>query len=375
MTVLDIKRITLREIHLRLREPFRISSGVVQDRRIMLIEIEEKSGAVGWGECVAGEFPNYTPETIDTAWFACTQWLIPRLFAAGPIQPEAVLGLFDADIRGHNMAKAGLEMAIWALAAEQDGVALARLLGGTRSKVATGISIGIQRSPQALAEKAQQARAEGYRKIKCKIKPGTDLVFLEAVRHSAGEEIGIMADANSAYTLENIAQLQALDDLGLMMIEQPLAWDDLREHAELQKQLRTPICLDESITCPERARDMHMMGSGRIINIKPGRVGGLYASLQIHNYCREHGIPVWCGGMLESGIGRAHNVALASLPNFTLPGDISPSARYWAEDIVEPEWTMENGFVAVPNDIPGLGVKVRRSLVEKLTHRAEEFLR
>ncbi len=364
-----IKRITLREIHLRLREPFRISSGEVQNRRIMLVEVEDQHGAVGWGECVAGEYPNYTPETIETAWLACEKWLIPRLFAAGAVRADAVLSLFDRDIRGHNMAKAGLEMAVWALSAEIQGLPLARLLGGTRENVATGISIGIQDSPEALAEKAQQAAAEGYRKVKVKIKPGADLQYIAAVHKAVGDSVGIMADANSAYTLQDVELLRALDAFGLMMIEQPLAWDDLREHALLQRQVQTPLCLDESITSPERARDMHELGSGRIINIKPGRVAGLQASVRIHDFCREKAIPVWCGGMLESGIGRAHNVALASLPNFTLPGDISPSARYWLEDIVEPEWVMRDGLVEVPFARPGLGVRVKRDMIEKLTRR------
>ena len=270
------------------------------------------------------------------------------------------------------MAKAAVEMAMWGLAAQIQKLPLAKLIGGTREKIATGISLGIQKDPEVLVKKAAAALAEGYRKIKLKIQPGADIQYVRAVYAALGSDAHLMADANNAYTLMDINHLKKLDEFGLIMIEQPLAWDDVIRHAQLQKEMRTPICLDESITCLERAEDMVAMKSGRIINIKPGRVGGFSESIAIHNYCQENDIPVWCGGMLESGIGRAYNVALASLPNFVLPGDVSPSARYWAEDIVTPEWTMDSdGYVKVPLDRSGIGVHVEVGRIEKLTVRKE----
>jgi O-succinylbenzoate synthase len=237
-----------------------------------------------------------------------------------------------------------------------------------------GISLGIQASPEALVAKARAALDRGYRKVKIKIAPGLDLPYLGAARAALGPAAPLMADANNAYTLADADRLAALDDLDLLMIEQPLAWDDLRRHAELQRRLRTPLCLDESITSPERAEDMIALGSGRIVNIKIGRVGGHAQALAIHDLCAAHGVPVWCGGMLESGVGRAHNVAIASLPNFTLPGDVSPSERYWQRDIVRPEWTMDaEGRIRVPLDRPGIGVEVDMDRVEGLTVRAETF--
>ncbi len=370
--MLRIESVTLREISLTLKEPFQISSGTTTQRRILLVELESADGVVGWGECTAGEFPNYGPETIDTAWLAIREWVAPRVLGQSYNGPEEVHPALDADFRGHNMAKAAVEMAAWELAARTDGVPLAKKLGGTRDRIRVGISLGIQKSPKALVEKARAALERGYRKVKIKIKPGADVEYVRAVRKALGDEAPLMADANNAYTLETAEGLAALDELKLMMIEQPLAWDDLLRHAELQKRLKTPICLDESIISLDRAADMIALGAGRIVNIKPGRVGGFAASIAIHDLCAAHGIPVWCGGMLESGVGRAHNVALASLPNFTLPGDISPSERYWDEDIVSPEWTMDReGWIDVPVDHPGLGVAVDRERIEELTVRRE----
>jgi O-succinylbenzoate synthase len=363
-----IERIALREVRLALREPFRISSGVQTERRIMLLELFDASGASTWSECVAGEEPNYSEETIDTAWHAIREWIAPRVLGHAFAHPAEVHGVLARDFRGHNMAKAAVEMGCWGLAAVLDGVPLARLIGGTRERVDTGISIGIQSSPEALAERACAAVASGYRKVKLKIQPGADVEFVRAVRAAVGPDISLMVDANSAYTLADAALLRQLDDFALIMIEQPLAHDDLVRHAKLQKLLATPLCLDESITSVERAEDMITLGSGRIINIKPGRVGGYSASLAIHDLCMRHGIPVWCGGMLESGVGRAYNVALASLPNFTLPGDLSPSRRYWERDLVDPEWTMDaNGQVQVPLERAGLGVTPDLARIEELT--------
>jgi O-succinylbenzoate synthase len=368
--MITLNRIRLREIRLPLREPFRISSGVVSDRRILLLELTDASGVAVWSECVAGETPNYSPETIDTAWVAISEWVAPRVLGVGFAQPGDVHDVLDKDFRGHNMAKAAVEMGIWAVAAEQAGLPLSRLIGGTRDKIATGISLGIQKSPAALVDKARAALAEGYRKVKIKVMPGSDIEFVRAAREALGPDAPLMADANNAYTLDDIERLAALDSLKLMMIEQPLAWDDILRHAELQRRLTTPVCRDESITSHDRAIDMHTLGSGRIINIKPGRVGGFGPSIAIHDFCEQHDIPVWCGGMLESGVGRAYNVALASLSNFTKPGDVSPSARYWERDVVTPQWTMDSsGMVKVPLDRPGIGVEVDLDRVDNLTVR------
>jgi O-succinylbenzoate synthase len=269
------------------------------------------------------------------------------------------------------MARAAIEMGGWALWAEREQQSLSRVIGGTRESIATGISIGIQDSPDALVAKSRAALDAGYRKIKIKIRPGADIEYIGAVRQALGDDAPLMADANSAYTLRLADHLADLDAYKLMMLEQPLAHDDLRRHAQLQDRIATPICLDESITSVERAEDMLALGSGRIVNIKAGRVGGFTEAKAIHDLCRRNGIPVWCGGMLESGVGRAYNVALASLPNFTIPGDVSPSARYWERDIVTPEWTMDaQGHVTVPTDRSGLGVRVDVDRVEDLTVRA-----
>jgi O-succinylbenzoate synthase len=372
--MITLSRIRLREIRLPLKESFRISSGVIADRRILLLELTDANGVTTWSECVAGEAPNYTPETIDTAWTAITQWVAPRVLGTAFEQPGDVHVALDKDFRGHNMAKAAVEMGMWGLAATAAQLPLSRFIGGTRSSIATGISLGIERTPAALVAKARAAVAEGYRKVKIKIMPGSDIEFVRAAREELGPSAPLMADANNAYTLDDIDRLVELDALDLMMIEQPLAWDDIVRHAELQKRLETPVCLDESITSLDRAVDMHTLGSGRIINIKPGRVGGFGPSIAIHDFCEQHGIPVWCGGMFESGIGRAYNVALASLPNFTKPGDVSPSARYWASDIVTPEWTMDStGMVKVPLDQPGIGVVVDVNRVDNLTVRTAEI--
>jgi O-succinylbenzoate synthase len=370
--MLFIDRITLREIRLTLKEPFRISSGLVQERRIALLELHDREGASAWSECVAFQLPNYSPETIDTAWLAIREWLAPRILGRQLDGPEVVHAVLDKDIRGHNMAKAAIEMGCWGVAAAAQSQSLSELLGGTRKKVATGISLGIQREPPLLVQRAKAALAAGYRKIKVKIQPGQDVEYVRAVRDALGSAIDIMADANSAYTLDQADHLKQLDAFNLIMLEQPLGEDDLVRHAQLQRRLSTPICLDESITSVDRAEDMIFLKSGRIINIKAGRVGGLSASMAIHGVCEKAGIPVWCGGMLETGIGRAYNVALASLPGFLLPGDLSPSARYWARDIVTPEWTMDSeGMVSVPRDRPGIGVDVDVELIESLTDRIE----
>jgi len=374
--MLVVDRIVLREIRLALKEPFRISSGVVTERRIFLLELHDASGATTWAECVAGEHPNYSAETIDTAWDAIARWVAPRVLGARLDGPESVHSLLERDFRGHPMAKAAVEMGCWGLAATIEGVPLAQRIGGTRTRIPTGISLGIQKTPDALVERARAAYAQGYRKIKLKIAPGSDVAFVRAVREALGAEVHLMADANSAYRLADADHLAQLDAFDLIMIEQPLGQDDLVRHAQLQRRLRTPICLDESITSVDRAEDMIALGSGKIVNIKPGRVGGFTVSRAIHDLCERSGIPVWCGGMLESGVGRAYNVALASLANFKLPGDLSPSARYWERDVVIPEWTMDaEGMVTVPRSQPGIGVAVDVDRVDALTVRTQTLAR
>ncbi len=364
--------ITLREIHLPLKEPFRISSGVTDVRRICLLELASSDGVVEWSECVAGEEPNYSYETIGTAWLAIREWIAPRIIGKELKDPREVYPLLEANFRGHGMAKAAVEMGVWALAARRAGISLSSLLGGVRKEIEVGISIGIQQNPETLAAIVKRSLQAGYRKVKMKIEPGKDIEFVRTVRGVVGSSPRLMVDANNAYGEQDFETLRKLDQFDLMMIEQPLACDDLVRHAKLQKTLRTSLCLDESITSVQRAQDMIELGSGRIVNIKPGRVGGFTASIAIHDLCARHGIPVWCGGMLESGVGRAHNVALASLPNFTLPGDISPSSRYWERDIVHPEWTMSTeGKITVPASMPGIGVSVDTGRIEELTVRRE----
>lgn len=373
MSRLRVDRITLREIRLALKEPFRISSGLMQERRIAILELTDRDGASVMSECVAFQQPIYTAETIDTAWLAIREWLAPRVLGKDLDGPEVVHALLDENIRGHNMAKAAVEMGCWGLVAEAEQVPLASLLGGTQKRIPTGISLGIQAEPAALVARAEAAVSNGYHKIKLKIRPGQDVEYVRAVRSALGSSIDIMADANSAYTLADTDQLIQLDEFALIMLEQPLGDDDLVRHATLQRMMSTPICLDESITSVDRAEDMIALGSGRIVNIKPGRVGGFAASKAIHDVCAAAEVPVWCGGMLESGIGRAYNVALASLPNFSLPGDLSPSARYWHRDLVTPEWTMDaEGMVAVPFGVPGIGVAVDREFLDACTVRTEE---
>lgn len=363
-------RAKLYEIRLPLRQPFRISTGVAHHRRICLLRLEDADGVTSWSECVAGSRPNYTPETVDTAWFSLQEWLLPRVLGQTFRGPEEVFPELHGNIRGHLMAKAAVEMGVWNLEAHRRGLPLARLIGGERESVATGISLGIEEETDDLLEKVRSALDAGYLKVKLKIAPAADVEVVRRVRDAVGPEVDLAVDGNAAYSTDDLDHLTALDELSLLMIEQPMGPDDLLRHAELQRRLETPICLDETITGPDRARDMIELGSGRVVNIKPGRVGGFARSIAIHDLCAESGIAVWCGGMLETGIGRAYNVALASLPNFRLPGDLSPSRRYWERDIVTPEWTMdETGMVDVPTDEPGLGVAVDRDRIEELTVR------
>ena len=366
---MKIGRAVLREIPLELKEFFEISSGGMQARRILLLTLEAE-GVEGWSECVAGETPGYSYETTDTAWHVLTRWLLPELVGTEVDDGRRLNPV--PWLRGHPMAKATVEMAGWDLEAKRRGVSLKELLRGVADAVPVGVSIGIQKTDQALVDKVDGYIAEGYRKIKIKIKPERDVEMLKAVRDRF-PNAPIMADANSAYSLpRDLARLKEMDAIDLMMIEQPLSYEDLLDHAALQRRIETPVCLDESIRSVDDTRLALHLASGRIVNIKPGRVGGLASSVAIHDVCRAAGWPVWCGGMLESGIGRAHNVALAALPGFTIPGDISNSSRYWAEDIVFPEFEMEDGMMPVP-DGPGIGVVPRMDRIEALTTRKRVF--
>ncbi len=362
---MKIREVELVEVHLRLKEKFEISTGGWDERRVILLRLESEYGEV-WSECVAAEAPNYSYETPETAWHILTRYVLPSVVGIDFPGPTSVLEPVSW-IRGHPMALAAVEMGAWGLAAVERGVSLASLLGGVRREVPVGVSVGLKGTDDELLAQVEERLAQGYKKIKLKIKPGRDLEMLGKVR-TAFPQAPLMVDANASYTLADASLLKELDELDLMMVEQPLAFDDLRDHALLQQQMQTPLCLDESIRGPGDARLALDLGSGKIINIKPGRVGGFHSSRLIHDLCAEKRIPVWCGGMLESGVGRAYNLALASLPNFLMPGDISESRRYWAEDIVEPEFVMKNGMMPVPSG-PGIGVTVRRDRVESLTTR------
>ena len=362
---MKIREIELREIHLRLRERFEISTGGWDQRRILLLRMESEDGEA-WSECVAAEAPNYSYETPETAWHILTEFVLPAVVGTEFQEPGAILDSVSW-IRGHPMALATVEMGAWALEAAGRNISLANLVGGSRTAVPVGVSVGLQETDEKLLRQVEERLGQGYKKIKLKIKPGRDVEMVRKIRE-AFPDAPLMADANSSYRLSDLPVLKQLDQLGLMMVEQPLGSEDLLDHARLQAQMDTPICLDESIRSPGDTLLAMKLGSGRIINIKPGRVGGFTSSIKIHDLCAEKGLPVWCGGMLEAGIGRAYNLALASLPNFLLPGDISESRRYWAEDIVEPEFVMEDGLMPVPSG-PGIGVSVRRERVESLTAR------
>jgi O-succinylbenzoate synthase len=369
MGIPPVERLTLREIALPLREPFVTAGGTTEVRRIMLLHLQAVDGCEAWSECVAGTFPTYTSEAIDTAWVAIDHWFADRVLGREFTQLADAGRFLGLGARGHQMARAALEMGLWALEATRRGISLSQLLGGTRQVVGTGISLGLRRDASELLERCLEAVDLGYRRIKLKIAPGWDLEPLRKVCYALGDSVAIAADANSAYTLADAVHLAKLDELRLSMLEQPLGWDDLVRHADLQRRLRTPICLDESLDSLDRVEDMFRLRAAEIVNLKPGRVGGLAVAKAIHDFCQQKSIGLWCGGMLETGIGRAYNVALASLPHFTLPGDLSPSARYWLHDIVEPAWTMSmEGEVAVPMT-PGLGVRVDEERIEALTVR------
>jgi len=366
-----LERVELRLIALPLLHPFETSFGVEAEKHCVLVRLDCE-GVTGWGECVAMNGPWYSEETTGTAWHILTQFILPHVLGRDFDSAQELQGRL-ARVRGNKMARAALEGAFLDALARSRDRSLAHFLGGERTEIESGVSIGIQSSPEALVAKVERELATGYRRAKLKIKPGSDIEFVRAVR-LAFPEAQLMVDANSAYTLEDAEHLRSLDVFGLTMIEQPLGHDDIVDHATLSARVQTPICLDESIHSTQDARHALELASCRIINIKAGRVGGLTEAIRIHDICRNRGVPVWCGGMLETNIGRAHNVALASLPGFTLPGDISASERYFVEDIAYPNFRVSShGTLAVPTT-PGTGVEVDEQRLERVTLRRTELV-
>jgi len=367
---LRVETITLREIQMPLVHFFETSFQRTYARRILLVALR-CDGMTAWGECVAGEDPYYSEESLETAWYVISKYLGPAILGKELASARDCVPLF-ARVREHRMAKAALENALWMVEAEQKNIPLWKLLGGTRREIPCGVSIGIQDSIEQLLEKIEGELAAGYQRIKVKIKPGWDVNVIERIR-ARWPKILLSCDANSAYRLEDSEHLRKLDAFGLLMIEQPLWSDDIHSHAKLQKQLKTALCLDESIRTARDAEVAVELGACRIINVKVGRMGGFSEAIATHDICRRARIPVWCGGMLESGVGRVQNIALSTLENFKLPGDVSASKRYWKEDIIEPEVEVSSqGTIQVRNQ-SGAGYRVREDLIEKLTVRKEEL--
>ena len=367
---MKIEAITLREIQMPLVHFFETSFGRTHSRRILLVTVH-CDGVNGWGECVAGEDPFYSSEWTESCWSVITRYLAPSVLGGNLEAARDCAALF-AKVRGHRMAKAALENALWDAEAKQKGLPLWQLLGGKRSEIACGVSIGIQDSVTQLIDKIQLELAAGYRRIKVKVKPGWDVNVLEKIR-SRWADITLSCDANSAYSLDQVEHLRVFDQFNLLMIEQPLWDDDIFYHARLQKELRTAICLDESIVSNRAAAVAAETAACRIINIKVGRVGGFSEAKKIHDICHSRKIPVWCGGMLESGVGRSHNIALSTLENFSLPGDVSASKRYWKEDIIDPEVQVSPQGMIKISDQPGTGYQIKEDMIEKLTTRKETF--
>jgi o-succinylbenzoate synthase len=367
-----VEAITLREIRMPLVHFFETSFGRTYDRNIVLVTVHCE-GVNGWGECTAGEDPFYSEESFETAWYAMVKYLAPAVVGKTLAGGRDAAPLF-ARVRGHRMAKAAVEDALWDAEAQQRQTPLWKLLGGERREIPCGVSIGIQDSLDQLMQKVETELAAGYRRIKIKVKPGWDIEAFARIR-ARWPEIVLSCDANSAYTLEDLALLQQFDRFNLLMIEQPLWHDDFYFHAQLQKQLKTKLCLDEAIRTARDAQAALELGACGIVNIKVGRVGGFTEAIAVHDVCRDRDVPVWCGGMLESGVGRVHNIALSTLAGFTLPGDVSASKRYWKEDVIDPEVEVsKDGFIAI-KDAPGSGYRIREDLIEKLTVRKETIRR
>lgn len=361
---MKIKRVTLRHLRMALRTPFETSFGRIHTRDCILLEAFADD-LIGYGECVADRDPGYSYETTQTAWHVLRDFLIPAVLDREIQKPEDLQERMRF-VRGHLMAKAGLEMVVWDLIGKHRGRSLRALFGGERQRVEVGVSVGIQDSPSDLLKLVEEYLDQGYRRIKIKIKPGRDVAETRALR-SAFPDLRLQVDANSAYCLETAQALLPLDDLDLLLIEQPLAEDDLWDHSRLQKRFQTPLCLDESILSPRHARQALEMEASRVINIKAGRVGGLSQAVAIHDLCQTQDVPVWCGGMLETGVGRAANLALASLTGFSLPGDISASERYYAEDITQQRFTLNSDSTITVPESPGLGVALDLRALERAT--------
>lgn len=367
---MKIARAELRIVELPLVFPFETSFGREEIKTCVLVRLFA-DGLEGWGEAPAGGAPLYNEETVDTAWHVLEAFILPLVLGRDIGHPRDFPGLVR-HLRRHHMAKAGVEAALWDLHAQANGLPLAQALGGTRDRVEVGVSLGIEPSIDALVQRVEGFLKLGYRRIKIKIKPGWDVAVVRAIRQAFGP-IRLQVDANSAYTLDQAPVLRGLDGFDLLLIEQPLGEDDIVDHARLQAQLRTPVCLDESIVTPDDARKALDLGACRVINIKAARLGGLTAAVATHDLCQARGVPVWCGGLLETGIGRAANIALASLPNFTLPADLSASDRYFREDIIEPPVTLNpDGTVTVPA-APGLGFAIRIERIDRATVRRATF--
>ena len=364
-----IESIELREIRLPLIHFFETSFGRTTERRILLVRVADSDGAEGWGECTAGEGPFYSYEWTENAWTTIHEFLAPMVIGKN-IESAAHAFSLMKPVRGHRMAKATIENACWDLETKKLGVPLWKHLGGSRTEISCGVSIGIQDSVEILLEKIRKEVDAGYQRIKIKIKPGWDVRVVERVLKEF-PTIRLMGDANSAYSLNDVALFKELDNFKLMMLEQPLAHDDIFDHAQLQKQIETPVCLDESICSAEDATHAIDLGSCRIINIKLGRVGGHSEAQRVEKVAREKNIPVWCGGMLESGIGRAHNIAMSTLAGFTLPGDVSASSRYWEEDIIEPPVTVSSSGTIQAPSAPGIGFGINLPRIEAATIRKE----
>jgi o-succinylbenzoate synthase len=367
---MKIKEVILRRLRMKMNFLFKTSFGVISEKEFILVEVKDEEGLSGWGESGALMAPFYNEETVETNWHMLEDFLIPIILGRDIEHPDEVSSLFSP-IKRNNMAKAAIEGAVWDLYAKRHDQPLYRMLGGGRTNIEVGVSIGIQKTVDDLLEVIDRHVKEGYKRIKVKIKPGWDVDVIREIRKQF-PSVPLMADANSAYHLEDLPLLKKLDDYDLMMIEQPLASDDIIDHACVQKELATPICLDESINSYDDARKAIQLGSCKIINIKIGRVGGLTEAKRIHDLCAEHDIPVWCGGMLEAGIGRAHNIALTTLSNFTLPGDTAASSRYWKQDIIEPEVTVEDGIIHVP-DKPGIGYQPNLEAIHNFTILEQSF--
>lgn len=367
---MNIKAVHLYIIKMSLKHSFTTHLGTVSDREVVIVEVVGRDGIRGYGEGVAFSSPWYTEETVQTTYHMLKDFLIPLLKEKKIHHPSEASVLFQS-VRRNQMAKASIETALWDLQAKRDGISLSKLIGGNTNRIPSGVVVGNPTTSKALKQ-IEDYLQEGYRRVKVKISPENDYELISAIRRNY-PDLSLMADANSAYTLADIDRLKELDQFSLLMIEQPLGFDDIIDHAILQAQMETPICLDESIVTFADARKAVELGSCKVINIKIGRVGGLGEAKRIHDYCLAKGIPVWAGGMIEFGISRAHNLALASLPGFTIPGDISGSNRYWEEDIIEPEISVSNGMITIP-DRPGFGFEINQKRLREVITHEEKFV-